>query len=266
MLIMRPFVGRSVRGGAGSWCVCLLQPLCRPSCRPGARPLATRCAGLLSRCHASLPRPSTQPLHPARCPPPPAQAHKKAIRRATVNTFGYIAKAIGPQDVLVTLLNNLKVGAYLSQCMVTFPSLLGNWFQDSSRCSTTWRWDLGWWRRKKWLLFPLCFERRLGPSMLVTLFQASVRSGSQRDNTPPHRCRALPAPPPPPQVQERQNRVCTTVAIAIVAETCAPFTVLPALMNEYKVGGVRCAALRCAALWLVALRLIMLRCGWGAGA
>ena len=36
-------------------------------------------------------------------------AHKKGIRRATVNTFGYIAKAIGPQDVLVTLLNNLKV-------------------------------------------------------------------------------------------------------------------------------------------------------------
>eukprot|EP00882_Tetradesmus_deserticola_P025490 GHRQ01028005.1.p3 GENE.GHRQ01028005.1~~GHRQ01028005.1.p3 ORF type:complete len:152 (-),score=50.82 GHRQ01028005.1:127-582(-) len=36
------------------------------------------------------------------------KAHKKAIRRATVNTFGYIAKAIGPQDVLVTLLNNLK--------------------------------------------------------------------------------------------------------------------------------------------------------------
>ena len=72
------------------------------------------------------------------------KAHKKGIRRAAVNTFGYIAKAIGPQDVLVTLLNNLKV-------------------------------------------------------------------------------------------QERQNRVCTTVAIAIVAETCSPFTVLPALMNEYKV-------------------------------
>merc|ERR1711959_680289 len=69
---------------------------------------------------------------------------KKAIRRATVNTFGYIAKAIGPQDVLVTLLNNLKV-------------------------------------------------------------------------------------------QERQNRVCTTVALAIVAESCFPFTVLPALMNEYRV-------------------------------
>lgn len=71
-------------------------------------------------------------------------AHKKGIRRASVNTFGYIAKAIGPQDVLAPLLENLKV-------------------------------------------------------------------------------------------QERQNRVCTTVAIAIVAETCSPFTVLPALMNEYRV-------------------------------
>ena len=37
------------------------------------------------------------------------KAPKLAIRRATVATFGYIAKAIGPQDVLVTLLNNLKV-------------------------------------------------------------------------------------------------------------------------------------------------------------
>lgn len=37
------------------------------------------------------------------------KAHKKGIRRASVNTFGYIAKAIGPQDVLATLLNNLKV-------------------------------------------------------------------------------------------------------------------------------------------------------------
>ncbi|XVF67246.1 hypothetical protein PTKIN_Ptkin10aG0105200 [Pterospermum kingtungense] len=37
------------------------------------------------------------------------KARKKGIRRATVNTFGYIAKAIGPQDVLATLLNNLKV-------------------------------------------------------------------------------------------------------------------------------------------------------------
>ncbi|KAF0973553.1 hypothetical protein FDP41_008257 [Naegleria fowleri] len=72
------------------------------------------------------------------------RAHKKSIRRAAIKTFGYIAKEIGPSDVLVTLLNNLKV-------------------------------------------------------------------------------------------QERQNRVCTTIAIAIVAETCGPFTVLPALMNEYRV-------------------------------
>jgi splicing factor 3B subunit 1 len=72
------------------------------------------------------------------------KAHKKSIRRAAVNTFGYIAKAVTPADVLATLLQNLRV-------------------------------------------------------------------------------------------QERQNRVCTTVAIAIVAETCSPFTVLPALMNEYRV-------------------------------
>jgi splicing factor 3B subunit 1 len=37
------------------------------------------------------------------------KAHKKSIRRASTSTFGYIAKAIGPQDVLHTLLNNLKV-------------------------------------------------------------------------------------------------------------------------------------------------------------
>ncbi|GMI20960.1 hypothetical protein TeGR_g10510 [Tetraparma gracilis] len=72
------------------------------------------------------------------------KAPKKAIRRAAVSTFGYISRGIGPQDVLHTLLNNLKV-------------------------------------------------------------------------------------------QDRQNRVCTTVAIAIVAESCGPFTVLPAIMNEYRV-------------------------------
>merc|ERR1719389_438009 len=37
------------------------------------------------------------------------KAHRRSIRRVAVNTFGYIAKAIGPQDVLATLLNNLKV-------------------------------------------------------------------------------------------------------------------------------------------------------------
>merc|ERR1719311_1420436 len=72
------------------------------------------------------------------------KAHRRSIRRVAVNTFGYIAKAIGPQDVLATLLD-LQV------------------------------------------------------------------------------------------VQERQNRVCTTVAIAIVAEACGPFTILPALMNEYRI-------------------------------
>ncbi|GKB37689.1 splicing factor 3B subunit 1, partial [Tanacetum coccineum] len=70
------------------------------------------------------------------------KAHKKGIRRASVNTFGYIAKAIGPQDVLATLLKNLKV-------------------------------------------------------------------------------------------QERQSRVCTTVAIAIAAETCSPFTYVGEMGKDY---------------------------------
>ena len=53
------------------------------------------------------------------------KAHKKAIRRAAVNTFGYIAKAIGPHDVLATLLNNLKVITYLLHfySLCNFPSL-----------------------------------------------------------------------------------------------------------------------------------------------
>ncbi|TKY71845.1 Splicing factor 3B subunit 1 [Spatholobus suberectus] len=46
------------------------------------------------------------------------KAHKKGIRRATVNTFGYIAKAIGPQDVLATLLNNLKWSILAFACIV----------------------------------------------------------------------------------------------------------------------------------------------------
>ncbi len=72
------------------------------------------------------------------------KAPRKAIRKSAVSTYGYIAKAIGPSNVLGTLLNNLKV-------------------------------------------------------------------------------------------QERTQRVCTTVAIAIVAETCRPYTVLPSLMNEYRI-------------------------------
>ncbi|KAJ6513090.1 armadillo-type protein [Mycena sanguinolenta] len=37
------------------------------------------------------------------------RARQKSIRRAAVNTFGYIAKSIGPQDVLSVLLTNLRV-------------------------------------------------------------------------------------------------------------------------------------------------------------
>ncbi|KAA6370736.1 MAG: putative Splicing factor 3B subunit 1, partial [Streblomastix strix] len=68
------------------------------------------------------------------------KAPKKSIRRAATNTFGHVARAVGPHEVLTALLRNLKV-------------------------------------------------------------------------------------------QDRTSRVCTTVAIAIVAEQCRPFTVLPALMN-----------------------------------
>jgi splicing factor 3B subunit 1 len=37
------------------------------------------------------------------------EAHKRGIRRAAVNSFGYIAKSLGPQDVLSVLLSNLRV-------------------------------------------------------------------------------------------------------------------------------------------------------------
>lgn len=37
------------------------------------------------------------------------KAHKKAIRRAAVNSFGYIAKSLGPRDVPSVLLTNLRV-------------------------------------------------------------------------------------------------------------------------------------------------------------
>ncbi|KAJ7455322.1 armadillo-type protein [Mycena galericulata] len=37
------------------------------------------------------------------------KARKKNIRRAAVNTFGYIAKSIGPHDVISVLLTNLRV-------------------------------------------------------------------------------------------------------------------------------------------------------------
>jgi splicing factor 3B subunit 1 len=36
------------------------------------------------------------------------------------------------------------------------------------------------------------------------------------------------------RVQARQSRICSTVAIAIVAETCGPFMCIPAILNEYR--------------------------------
>ncbi|KAF7312643.1 SF3b1 domain-containing protein [Mycena indigotica] len=72
-----------------------------------------------------------------------AEPTKRAFVEQPVNTFGYIARSLGPQDVLSVLLTNLRV-------------------------------------------------------------------------------------------QERQSRVCSTVAIAIVAETCGPFTCIDAFLNEYR--------------------------------
>ncbi|KAG9389791.1 putative splicing factor 3b subunit 1 [Carpediemonas membranifera] len=48
------------------------------------------------------------------------------------------------------------------------------------------------------------------------------------------------------RVQERQQKVCSTIAIAVIASDCGPFTVLPYLMNEYRVpdGSVQTGALK----------------------
>jgi len=35
-------------------------------------------------------------------------------------------------------------------------------------------------------------------------------------------------------MQELQSRICSAVAIAIVAETCGPFMCIPAILNEYR--------------------------------
>ncbi|OAX31030.1 hypothetical protein K503DRAFT_131890 [Rhizopogon vinicolor AM-OR11-026] len=42
-------------------------------------------------------------------PPDLLEAHKKSIRLTPVNSFSYIAKSLGPQDVLSTLLTDLRV-------------------------------------------------------------------------------------------------------------------------------------------------------------
>ena len=46
-------------------------------------------------------------------------AHRRAIRRAAILSFGHIAKAIGPQDVLSTLLANLRVQERQSRVCTT---------------------------------------------------------------------------------------------------------------------------------------------------
>lgn len=92
------------------------------------------------------------------------KAHKKAIRRAAVNSFGYIAKAIGPQDVLSVLLTNLKVQE-----------------RQSRVCSTV----------------------AIGKLCLLTIsFPRDILTRSP--------------------------------SLAIVAETCGPFTCIPAILNEYR--------------------------------
>lgn len=64
------------------------------------------------------------------------KAHKKAIRRAAVNSFGYIAKAIGPQDVLSVLLTNLKVQERQSRVCstVAIGELLVQSAKDNTNC------------------------------------------------------------------------------------------------------------------------------------
>lgn len=66
----------------------------------------------------------------------------KILKNHAIRAFGYIAKAIGPSDILLTLINNLKI-------------------------------------------------------------------------------------------QDWSSRICTSIAIAVIGESCGPFTILPALMNEY---------------------------------
>ena len=126
----------------------------------------------------------------------------QGIRRATVNTFGYIAKAIGPQDVLTTLLNNLRVQAMppLAGVLPTLGSRMG----------------------PRALLRTPCRQPPRSPHRYnrYAMFPTALRTAPHRDV----RVLAL--------LQERQNRVCTTVAIGIVAETCSPFTVrIPSLSN-----------------------------------
>lgn len=119
------------------------------------------------------------------------KAHKKGIRRAANNTFGFIAKAIGPQDVLATLLSNLRVQerqsrvntAVVSRSPIPLPHMHAPF------------------RRTSFVVNPRFAIWVCQMTSLHTYFVFG------RSHTPQ--------------------------AIGIVAETCAPFTVLPAIMNEY---------------------------------
>ncbi|CAI6003694.1 unnamed protein product [Closterium sp. NIES-64] len=104
---------------------------------------------------------------------------RRGIRRATVNTFGYIAKAIGPQDVLATLLNNLKVQ------------------ERQNRVCTT-----------------------VAIAIVAETARPSLIEVSDGGAEQPQGAGAA-----EPRVHHR----------ALVAETCSSFTVLPALMSEYRV-------------------------------
>lgn len=133
------------------------------------------------------------------------KAHKKAIRRATVNTFGYIAKAIG--WVLCSKISSASSWKHpfvftLIVCVQGIGSLTYSPHDNSNHSPFISKHHINQYSAQ---LFPLSPH-----DVLATLLNNL-------------------------KVQERQNRVCTTVAIAIVAETCSPFTVLPALMNEYRV-------------------------------
>jgi splicing factor 3B subunit 1 len=63
------------------------------------------------------------------------KAHKKGIRRAAVNSFGYIAKSLGPQDVPSILLTNLRVQERQSRVCSTVAIASSRRFVVPSRVS-----------------------------------------------------------------------------------------------------------------------------------
>lgn len=85
------------------------------------------------------------------------KAHKKGIRRAANNTFGFIAKAIGPQDVLATLLSNLRVQERQSRVntavVSTIPSI---YMTDNFKVLTC---KIGHWYRRRNLRTVYCAPR-----------------------------------------------------------------------------------------------------------